>query len=220
MSNVLFSTVLTIIYQLQLQAMAEEVEAMTLEYSRLGLSQGFSCATSQKNGMNNSSNNHPNQCAGPSANTNYANTTYENEIVSIPTTINYTVWPLYLASIYPRNSPTSSEIGTKPYGVFSHCYIPENTYIGPFEADKMYTWEIPEENYDRVLWVMEDCVLYFPEYPYDILSYVREGFYKGLTTNCIIHIETDKEGVTQVGLMTTKPIYENQELIYWHPGLV
>ena len=121
-------------------------------------------------------------------------------------------WPLFIA---PCNYPTHR-------GVYSRGYIPSQTYLGELEGERIYSWEIPEEEYDNVLWVMEDCVLRYPKPPAsrNILTYVREGFYMGLKTNCSIHIETTLDGDVRVGLKTTCPIYENQELLYWHPGLV
>lgn len=124
---------------------------------------------------------------------------------------NPTEWSLYLTT---RPSSYHTPI------VISKSYIPSNTYLGDLNGQRMYSWEIPEDEYDKVLWVMEDCVLYFNETPRNILTHVREGFYMGLQTNCTITIDTTPSGEVLVGLKTTRPIYENQELLYWHPGLV
>jgi hypothetical protein len=169
----------------------EVVAEMTRAYSHLGLS----CGPSSTNGPAIDSRPHP--------------------LRPNPTTVyNPTEWSLSID--IRKNYPGM----TSQIGVYSKCYIPSNTYLGDLDGERMYAWEIPEEEYDKILWVMEDCVLRFNQTPRSILTYIREGFYMGLQTNCCITIDTTPQGEVLVGLKTTRPIYENQELLYWHPGLV
>lgn len=138
---------------------------------------------------------------------------------------NPTKWPLYLiesgasSSTCSCDCPYSSNIHKPHGGVYSRTFIPANTYLGEMEGERMYVWELTEDMYDSVIWVMEDCVIYFRDYPRSILTYVREGLYDSTagSVNCCLDIQTNEEGMTEVWMKTLTDIYENQELVYMHP---
>jgi hypothetical protein len=103
-------------------------------------------------------------------------------------------------------------------GIMTTIDIPEDVYLGDIGGERKYVWEVQPDDYDKIIWVFEDCVLDVsnPEFR-NMLSYVREG---GSGINCILTYFTDPEGECRVGLKTTRPIRMGEELLYWHPEMM
>jgi hypothetical protein len=127
-------------------------------------------------------------------------------------------WTVYLSRI-----PTLYEFNRGfQRGVLTNLEIPEDVYLGDIGGERKYAWEIHPDDYEKTLWVFEDCILDFskPE-SRTILSYVREGGgANGAGINCTLVYFTDADGDCRVGLKTLRAIREGEELVFWNPEMM
>jgi hypothetical protein len=117
-------------------------------------------------------------------------------------------------TLYMQIMPITPETVHRCFpGVLATITIPEGAYLGDFQAERKYIWEVAEECQENIIWVWEDCVLDCSNpATRNILTYVREG----LHSNCRLIQMTDADGETHVGLEATHTIPEGAEIVYCH----
>lgn len=95
--------------------------------------------------------------------------------------------------------------------VYALEYIPKNAFIGEICGEHKYAWEVIPTS--GMIWIDEECVLDCTQKPKCITSMLREGFYEGFHSNCILDLYVEYNQ-TKVGLFAMEPIFEGQELIF------
>jgi hypothetical protein len=116
-----------------------------------------------------------------------------------------------------------------PYRVFTKTPIAAGTFLGYVIGRYLYSWEVPDPMGNPYLFVVDDDYVIdasVSEVP-TILTFVREGFFVGLSANVGIVPEPTivsgaggastsaaTEGLPRIGLRTLVPIAAGEELVY------
>jgi hypothetical protein len=105
-------------------------------------------------------------------------------------------------------------------GLLTTVDLPEGLFLGTFEGIPTYSWDVLNEDYDKVIWVEEDCVLDCSKYQAHqfLISHVRQIYYGASVCNCKMVLYSYEGGENIVGLQTIHPIRAGDELIYWNPN--
>jgi hypothetical protein len=108
-------------------------------------------------------------------------------------------------------------------GLYTLIDLPPNFILGALEGIPSYSWDVLNENYDKVIWVQDDCILdcslLSPNQMF--LSHIRPAHYGSSAINCSLVAYTPEyteDACSIVGIQTTHPIRAGEELIYWNPN--